>query len=240
MAHADAFSRLPLPDTEVDVPTPGDVLLLWDTLSSIISAEHIRSWTDKDPTLARVRNLILSGWGHTTPDVDLQPYYNRRNELSVTNGCILWGARVVIPPQGHQLVLEQLHITHPGISRMKALSRSYVWWPGLDKTIEEKVRQCTLCQEDRPLPGKQPLHPWEWPSTPWSRIHIDHLGPFMGTLFLLVIDAHSKWMEVCIVPSTSAECTISKLKQLFAIHGLPEQIVSDNGSEQRIPRVCTV
>lgn len=52
----------------------------------------------------------------------------------------------------------------------------------------------------------------------------------MGKVYLLIIDAHSKWMEVFIVPSTSAANSIAKLRQIFATHGIPEQIVSDNGT----------
>lgn len=113
---------------------------------------------------------------------------------------------------------------------MKSLARSYVWWPGLDADITSLVQRCDTCQVNRSTPSKAPLHPWEWPSRPWSRIHIDHAGPFHGKLFLIVIDAHSKWLDVHIVSSTSAECTINKLRSIFATHGLPEQLVSDNGS----------
>ena len=74
------------------------------------------------------------------------------------------------------------------------------------------------------------MHPWEWPTKPWARLHIDHAGPFHGKLFLIIVDAHSKWIDVQIVNSTSAESTISKLRPIFATHGLPEQVVSDNGS----------
>ena len=231
MANADALSRLPLPETEQYVPIPGDVCLLFQQLSTaIITAEHIRSWTEKDPLLARVCHFIQSGWTQLKPEPDLQPFYNRRNELSVVDGCILWGSRVVVPVPGRQLVLKQLHVTHPGISRMKGLARSYVWWPGIDKAMEEQVRNCVKCQESCPLPTKAPLHPWELPSKPWARIHIDHAGPYLGKLYLLIIDAHSKWIEAFIVTSTSAESTITKLRQVFAQHGLPEQLVSDNGA----------
>lgn len=48
-------------------------------------------------------------------------------------------------------------------------------------------------------------------------------------MFLLVIDAHSKWLEVIIVPSITAKSTVEKLRSIFATHGLPETIVSDNG-----------
>lgn len=113
---------------------------------------------------------------------------------------------------------------------MKSLARSHVWWPGLDNAIATKVQECQICQEDRPNPPRAPLHPWEWPSRPWARLHIDHAGPFMGKLYLVVCDAHSKWIDVSIVSSTSAEITIRKLRTLFATHGVPDQLVSDNGS----------
>ncbi len=58
------------------------------------------------------------------------------------DGCILWGSRVVVPQQGRETVLEELHEGHPGIARMKALARSFVWWPGIDKELELKVKQC--------------------------------------------------------------------------------------------------
>ena len=92
------------------------------------------------------------------------------------------------------------------------------------------MQNCEICQTNRPSPPKAPLHPWEWPSRPWSRIHINHAGPFQGKLFLIIIDAHSKLIDVHIVNSTSAESTIAKLRTLFATHGLPEQVVSDNGT----------
>ena len=63
-----------------------------------------------------------------------------------------------------------------------------------------------------------------------GRMHIDHAGPFQGMLFLVLVDAHSKWIEVHIVPSTSAASTITKLQDIFATFGLPDQLVSDNGS----------
>ena len=63
---------------------------------------------------------------------------------------------------------------------MKALARSMVWWPGIDADLETKVKQCAACQANRKSPPEAPLHPWEWPSKPWSRLHVDFAGPFMG------------------------------------------------------------
>ena len=77
------------------------------------------------------------------------------------------------------------------------LARSYLWLPGLDTNIEDKVKSCKVCQLHRAAPAAAHLHPWEWPEKPWSQlIHIDNAGPFMGQLFLIVIDAYSKWIDV--------------------------------------------
>ena len=73
-------------------------------------------------------------------------------ELSLLEGHILWGARIVISPQGHKLLLEELHETHTGVSKLKALARSYVWWPGMHAEIEEVVRNCSSCQVTSPSP----------------------------------------------------------------------------------------
>ena len=232
MANADALSRLPLPETIDHAPEPGEHIALINHLDQIlITSLHIKQWTDSDPVLSRVRRFTQYGWTDCQEDEpQLSPYQNRQSELSVLNGCVLLGARVVIPPQGQEIILKQLHEGHPRVSKMKALARSFVWWPRLDSAIEACVRNCSTCQEHRPSPTLAPLHPWEWPNRPWARIHIDHAGPFLGHLFLLIVDAHSKWIEAHIVPSTSAEATISQLQEVFATHGYPEQIISDNGT----------
>ncbi|KAK3745815.1 hypothetical protein QZH41_005677 [Actinostola sp. cb2023] len=127
-------------------------------------------------------------------------------------------------------MLKVLHENHLGISRMKSLARSYVWWPKLDEALEKTAKGCEVCQAHQKNPVRAPLHPWQWPPRPWSRVHIDYAGPFMGKMFLLIIDAHSKWLDIHIVNSATTESTVEKLRMTFSTHGLPEMIVSDNGS----------
>lgn len=160
---------------------------------------------DKDPVLARVREYILRGWPKMKSP-ELIPYTQRQEELSTQEGCILWGGCAVVPPPGRNALLQQLHQAHPGITRMKALPRSYMWWPNMDAEVEALVKSCVSCQESRSSPPVAPLHPWEIPDKPWRRIHIDYAGPWLGRMFLIIVDAYSKWIDRYSVSSSPSCC----------------------------------
>lgn len=134
-------------------------------LSLPVTAKDVRSWTARDPTLSKVRVMLASGWTESD-DKQFTPYNQRQHELSLQDGCILWGSRVVIPPQGQEKLLEELHQGHPGISRMNSLARSFVWWPGIDRDLEAKVKLCDPCQRTRKLSPAAPIQPWELPKRP--------------------------------------------------------------------------
>ena len=80
-------------------------------------------------------------------------------ELTGEAECLLWGSRVVIPFQHREQVLQELHVSHPGMCCMKALAHSYVWWPGLDQDIEKLVKACSSCVQVKAVSGVAPLHP---------------------------------------------------------------------------------
>ena len=230
-SNADALSRLPLPATVNRVPVPAEVVHLMEHLnSSILSSSQIRTWTGRDPTLSRVKSWLRSGWPSEKLAVSFQPFVRRRDELSVEEGCVLWGHRVVVPEKGWSRVLDVLHEVHPGIGRMKSFSRGYVWWPGIDEQIENCVKECNECQLSRKSPPPVPMHPWSWPDRPWSRIHVDYAGPFEGKMFLLIMDVHSKWLEVHMTDSSTSTATIELLRKTFACLGLPDVVVSDNAT----------
>ena len=193
-----------------------------------VTSEQIRAWTVQNPLLSKVVHFIQQGWPNHCEQPELKPYWSRRTELSYFEGCILWGTRVLIPPQGHQKLLEELHIGHSGMSKMKALAHTVMWWPKLDTDIEELVRGCNECQLTRPMPPISPLNPLPWPAKPWCRIHVDFAGPFLNHMFLIVIDTGSKWIEAFPMLTSTSRATIRCLKTLFAQFGLPDILVSDN------------
>ena len=123
------------------------------------------------------------GHGEELPDHAFLP------ELSLYEGCVLWGARVVLLSTLQEAILAELHEGHPG---MEGLARSYVWWPAINDDIETTVRLCAECQVVQAAPAAAPLHPWNWPARPWARLHLDYAGPVNGRMYLVLIDAHSK------------------------------------------------
>jgi hypothetical protein len=231
MSNADALSRLPLPISAQEVPLPAETVCLIEFMeSSPLDVDFIRLLTDRDPVLSRVKRFVAHGWPSVVEDEDIKPYANRKDELSLQDGCVLWGARVVVPKSARDRVVEMLHEAHPGIVRMKCFARKYVWWPKMDQNLENKVRDCTTCQESRHAPPKALLHPWEYPSKAWSRIHIDFAGPCYNKMLLIIVDAYTKWIEVHVMNSSTAEATIEKLRQTFATFGIPDTVVSDNAT----------
>jgi len=128
------------------VPVPGETNLLMEHLEGTpVHSGHIKEWTERDPILSQLLRFISEGWPTKNNSEELNSYFTKRSELNVEDGCVLWGAKVVVPPQGRSKILTELHEAHPGKSRMKALARSYVWWPGMDQEIVKKVRGCDKC-----------------------------------------------------------------------------------------------
>ncbi|XP_059610782.1 uncharacterized protein K02A2.6-like [Phlebotomus argentipes] len=152
-------------------------------------------------------------------------------EFSFKHGCLVRGIRTYIPKKLRCAVLNELHEGHMGVVKMKLLARSYCWWPNVDKDIEQLVLNCTNCQEIRAEPPKAPIHLWENAKEAFQRIHIDYAGPICGKWLLIVVDAYSKWPEVAIVSDMTALTTIDELRKIFATHGVPEEIISDQGRQ---------
>ena len=225
---ADCMSRLP--DSSAKRDNAEKIHAVFDPFVDLpITADKVAKASLKDPNIATVLTAVQhGGWPQLAAKPSPSPYHKRHHELSVVDNCLLWGRRVVIPQVFRPLLLEELHSTHLGITKMKTLARSYLWWPQLDADLEATCRNCQECCLNAANPPPAPAHPWIVPSQPWERIHIDH-AQWGKHLLLILIDAFTKWPEVHLVSSTSASQTIDKLRTVFATHGLSIIVVSDNG-----------
>ena len=121
--YADALSRLPVPILPEEEDPPPEIILLMRYLAeSPVTSRDICMETQQDPVLSSVLRNVRHGWPNSS-DSAFSPFYSRRYKLSVQDGCLLWGSRVIVPPSCRKEVLNELHEAHPGISHMKALSQ---------------------------------------------------------------------------------------------------------------------
>jgi len=229
--NADALSRLPVSTEEEFVVEGGTEVFSTYAVSFVktVSPDEIGRATKSDKILSVVLKGLIDGVD--MPDTAaFKPFRNVLEELNVDNGVILRGTRVVVPESLQTEVLKVLHDGHMGIAKTKSLARAHIWWAGLDKDIERLIRNCSPCQSNRNNP-KKTFHMWEVPSGPWQRIHIDFAGPIDNVMYFIIVDAYSKWPEVITMRfATSFNCIVA-LTALFARHGIPERLVSDNGTQ---------
>jgi hypothetical protein len=144
-ANANGLSRLPLKETKCD----SLFNIFWQEVEQLnvqklnelpVKASNIKRETEKDQVLVRVTEATHTGWPCASDiSPELQPYYRVKDELTIEEGCLMHGIRVIILHKYQSVVLNELHENHPGIVRMKSLARMHVWWPNLDIDIESKV-----------------------------------------------------------------------------------------------------
>ena len=162
----------------------------------------------------------------------LQPYHGQRDSLTVEDGLILRGEAIIVPPGERKKVLEQIHQGHLRISKCQYRARQCVYWPGINKDIEQQVEACATCQRHWPQEPRQPLKPTPPPEQPWQQLGADFMM-FDGSEYLVIVDYYSKMPIVRKMPTSQCNSTktITVLKELFAERGIPEEIQSNNGPQ---------
>lgn len=196
-----------------------------------VTLSDLRRETATDDCLSRVKSYVLNGWPRKINDVNLKPYFNCRNQLSYENGCLMRGHKVVIPITLRETVCKEMHSSHFGVVKMKAEARKRLWFPGVDRALEQLAAACSVCAQLRPAPKHAPLAPWPLPPLPFYRIHLDFLGPVNNFMFLVIVDAYSKWVECYDMTSSyNSKALITKLYDFMSRFGIPHTLVSDNGT----------
>src|SRR5262249_5209879 len=152
--------------------------------------------------------------------------WQQRQQLHVWKDMICSGMRLVIPPEMREVVLEQLHRSHQGITATRLRAQQSVYWPGLSTDISKKISNCLLCHRFASAQQKEPLQPRPVPFGPWQAVAVDFFE-YTGKTFLLVVDYFSKYIEVSKVQTVNAIQTMNALKSIFARHGIPSYVFSD-------------
>lgn len=158
----------------------------------------------------------------------IKPYYAIRQELHSTDGLLFKNSLLVIPTSMRPYILELIHEGHLGIDRCLRQARSAVYWPNITVDIKNKVEQCLICLKFRKSNIADTLMPHEPALLPWQKVAVDFFY-FKRQSYLLVVDYFSKYIEYSLANISNASQVILILKSMFARHGIPIEIVSDNG-----------
>ena len=198
------------------------------TLSAMTTREVEEASGDNEE-LSAVRQCIS---GKPWDQLVYKRFLPCSGELCTIGKLILGGTRIVIPKRLRPRVLSISHEGHLGIVGTKQKLRSKVWWPGMERDAEKHCKTCCGCQlVSRPTPP-EPIRTTPLPTGPWRDLAVDLLGPLpTGESILVVVDYYSRYYEVDILKSTVASKVISSLEEMFARHGLPESLTSDNGPQ---------
>ena len=226
---ADGLSRLPPKDAMyIDL----DVQVNFVAFSTN-HLEQVREESAQDDDLQQLTEIITTGWPQRMKDLPerLRNYWSFRDEMSVDNGLVLKGTRIVIPGSMRQPILSKLHEGHQGSNKTKLRAKDTVYWHNINADIEKVCATCPTCQTHQPAQSTEPLMNQEIPSRPWQILGSD-LFSFEGDNYLIVADYYSKFPIVRKMP---ARCTshsvIQACKQIFGEYGTPEKMITDNGPQ---------
>lgn len=161
----------------------------------------------------------------------VRQYWNIRTELSVEDGLVLFGRRIVIPKPARRDLLRKLHSAHQGIVRMKRRARQTVFWPGISNDITMLVESCGSCQQRLPAQQQEPLMRDPLPSRVFEDVSVDLFQS--GSLhFLVYADRLSGWPIVHQWRhDPSAREVTQAIVENFVDLGVPVRLRSDNGPQ---------
>jgi len=184
--------------------------------------------TANDKTMRLLKQAVRYGWPAYRGSLpsELHPYWHIRDEIHEAGGLLFFGDRIIVPENLRSDMLRLIHESHLGMDKCKSRARGVLYWPQMSMDIEAVVSSCAICQKYRPSNSREPLIPQPLPDRPWQKVAMDIMTK--GSDYLVVVDCFSKYIEIAKLEEKTARCCIIHLKSIFARHGIPEIIFSDN------------
>ena len=238
---ADAASRYPSPsqlasncnDDEDEADNDAIVASMTSSLQVITNVttwDMVKEGTARDKTMQQLTTLIQEGFPesrHLSPE--LRPYQRIAGSLSVVDGVILAGSRLVIPPALRPNILSALHAAHQGVSVMSARATESVYWPNLTVDLHRIREDCTHCHRVAKSNPMQPPAEITPPDYPFQRICSDYLT-WGNHEYVVIVDRYSNWPMV-FKSENGAEGLVKRLRECFVTFGVPEELTSDGGPQ---------
>lgn len=188
--------------------------------------------TANDPTLSKLRDVIHEEWPATREKCHkaLHNYWNFREELIIEDGLIMNQERIVMPTTFRHENLNTIHHGHLGQQKCLLRARSAVFWLGITRDVTNLIQNCAICHAHKRKQQKQQILQPEPLYHPWQILSSD-LSEFKGNQSLLISDKYSKFPIVRKLTSSTSRAIINHLKGIFAEHGIPERLTTDNGPQ---------
>jgi len=192
----------------------------------------IREATAKDASLQVLMQVVQQGWPHSKSlvPVEARPYFKSHDELSVQDGLLLKGQQVIVPATLRLEMIRKLHSSHIEVESCLRRAREALYWPLMSAEIKDYVNSCSVCNTLQPAQCQEPLSSNDIPNQPWSKV-ATNLFAFNGDNYIVAVDYYSNFLEVDCLRSTSSSAVIQSLNVIFARHGIPDVVVSDNGPQ---------
>lgn len=147
---------------------------------------------------------------------------------------------IVVPRELRKKLWDMAHSTpmagHLGKKKTVRKLTTHFWWPGLSRDVAAWCRECAACQRgNNSKRAKAPLMPLPAVDQPWRRVAIDIVGPLershTGNKYILTImDFSTRYPEAVPLKKTDADTVADALCQTFSRFGLPDELLSDRGS----------
>ena len=190
--------------------------------------QQIQQAQKEDAVCCKLIKYCQEGW----PEKNLvpgpvKPYIHVSGELTVQNDLLLRGSRIIIPISLQLDMLEKLHSAHQGILKCRQRAQQSVWWLGLNRQLTDLVNNCPKCCKDR-YQHPEPLIPSKLPSLLWQKLASD-LFYWKSSAYLLIIDYYSRYIEIAKLSGESSSEVVRHTKSIFVRHGIPKEMISDNG-----------
>ena len=230
-AHVLAILRVDLPDSfSVDGMVLASASAGIGSLGAV-TWPRVRTATQNDNDLVQLRGMIESGFPESRDQLpeNLQPYWQHRNDLYVTDGVIMKGHRILIPPVLRPQVLEILHAAHQGTARMASRAQASVFWPGASVDIDNVRRRCIDCWRMAPSQPHMPPATPMVPTAPFQAVAADYFH-IQGKHYLVIVDRFSGWPHIVFQPS-GAKDLVKALIAYFSTFGVSAELGSDGGPE---------
>jgi len=235
---ADTLSRAPLQTHDAPEVAELECQVHRITTSIPMSEQKLSEFkkaTKDDPVLTKLVQVINEGWpkDYQRCPKELNDYWQHRDTLTVDQGLIFKGEKLVVPKAMRQLVKEKIHEGHLGIGKCTVRAKTYFFWPSMNKTIKDLVEKCPTCQEHRKAQPKQPNLSRDI-DAPWHTVGCD-IFHYEASHYLIVTDYFSSYPEVLLINKGPAHGTskvmIEKMKSIFSRHGIPQMVVTDGGPQ---------